>query len=725
MSRRLTAAQQVLADDALRFVQPTIAVFVRRNPDLRASIRRVDMDGANDALVYALTGDFNGAAYESVNDGVFVLEDSTIFHVCEDGADVLTICAVTGVTPHGLTFNPYVSTFYCGDGAIAEVLYEVDMTGAATLFYNLPSVDVRGFMGIVCDSEQGNIYIPGLSGPNDKIYKVPTYTLREIVYYNKILEDGSLNVTQRALFTSGDGEVAGATNDTVRPFTPFWIKYQVPSAGLLSEPASEVNVFSALGNTLHYYNEGRGMWMGNLQPEEMIGLWINKMVARHPTIGLAVSDIAGAARIELNLRIGFKVGGVQHTRNLFGCFRIEHDATAGYFLYEGLDGAEPTFGTESAVSTASALPFDFVPTLQPGGMEYRYVCRYRNAYGLMSQNIWSKRFKLDEFGAVISLAPTPPLRADVRETVGGLLNVFVEYSGREDEEPADKVRVYWRNDTTAASDTDDYVEADLTANSLGTLRPGLSSAVVEIGPFPKNTDVRIFCVTRRDADGMNSLTGVSLSAEIGSAYVISVKPKLTLGAQPQHLDPGYFAEVTQELHTDGFNTFNYIMKSGVSILEAEGAGELFRLRHDSADPFDRFANSFQTAFSIRTLSMPDQVPYQSPQADIPVHLDIGGGIFSAVQVQFSANGYTRLTIDSDGGLDGVMRMSAFRHWTTQVIPDITPDGTGIQEVGYYLMFPVWDRATRRFVNVMALGPDGVLYSKIPYVQIVAGSGNYK
>lgn len=42
--RRLNAKQQVIAEDALRFVQPTIAVFVRRNPDLRAAIKRVDLE---------------------------------------------------------------------------------------------------------------------------------------------------------------------------------------------------------------------------------------------------------------------------------------------------------------------------------------------------------------------------------------------------------------------------------------------------------------------------------------------------------------------------------------------------------------------------------------------------------------------------------------------------------------------------------------------------------
>lgn len=33
-----------MAESALRYVQPTIAVFVRRNPDLRPTIKRVDME---------------------------------------------------------------------------------------------------------------------------------------------------------------------------------------------------------------------------------------------------------------------------------------------------------------------------------------------------------------------------------------------------------------------------------------------------------------------------------------------------------------------------------------------------------------------------------------------------------------------------------------------------------------------------------------------------------
>lgn len=44
MQRKLNASQQVIAEDALRFVQPTIAVFYRRNPDLRPTIKRVDME---------------------------------------------------------------------------------------------------------------------------------------------------------------------------------------------------------------------------------------------------------------------------------------------------------------------------------------------------------------------------------------------------------------------------------------------------------------------------------------------------------------------------------------------------------------------------------------------------------------------------------------------------------------------------------------------------------
>lgn len=44
MQRRMSARQSALAEQALRYVQPTIAVFVRRNPDLRAAIKRVDLE---------------------------------------------------------------------------------------------------------------------------------------------------------------------------------------------------------------------------------------------------------------------------------------------------------------------------------------------------------------------------------------------------------------------------------------------------------------------------------------------------------------------------------------------------------------------------------------------------------------------------------------------------------------------------------------------------------
>lgn len=44
MTRRLTLSQQRLAEAGLRFVQPAIAAFVRRNPDLRSSARRVDLE---------------------------------------------------------------------------------------------------------------------------------------------------------------------------------------------------------------------------------------------------------------------------------------------------------------------------------------------------------------------------------------------------------------------------------------------------------------------------------------------------------------------------------------------------------------------------------------------------------------------------------------------------------------------------------------------------------
>ena len=44
MTRSLTPEQQALAESCLRYVQPCIAMFVKRNPDLRPSCRRVDLE---------------------------------------------------------------------------------------------------------------------------------------------------------------------------------------------------------------------------------------------------------------------------------------------------------------------------------------------------------------------------------------------------------------------------------------------------------------------------------------------------------------------------------------------------------------------------------------------------------------------------------------------------------------------------------------------------------
>jgi RNA polymerase sigma factor (sigma-70 family) len=49
--RRLTDSQRCVAEHAMRFIQPSIAVFVRRNPDLRPTIKRVDMEAVAQVAV--------------------------------------------------------------------------------------------------------------------------------------------------------------------------------------------------------------------------------------------------------------------------------------------------------------------------------------------------------------------------------------------------------------------------------------------------------------------------------------------------------------------------------------------------------------------------------------------------------------------------------------------------------------------------------------------------
>lgn len=50
-SRVLNDRQRAMAEHALKYIQPTIATFVRRNPDLRSTIKRVDMEGVAQVAV--------------------------------------------------------------------------------------------------------------------------------------------------------------------------------------------------------------------------------------------------------------------------------------------------------------------------------------------------------------------------------------------------------------------------------------------------------------------------------------------------------------------------------------------------------------------------------------------------------------------------------------------------------------------------------------------------
>jgi len=60
MKRRLTKRQQKLAEECICYVQPTIAVFIKRNPDLRPWARRVDLEcvGMQAVCMAAFTFDF-------------------------------------------------------------------------------------------------------------------------------------------------------------------------------------------------------------------------------------------------------------------------------------------------------------------------------------------------------------------------------------------------------------------------------------------------------------------------------------------------------------------------------------------------------------------------------------------------------------------------------------------------------------------------------------------
>ena len=177
-------------------------------------------------------------------------------------------------------------------------------------------------------------------------------------------------------------------------------------------------------------------------------------------------------------------------------FRVPDTALEGYTLYRGVD-SEPDL--EAAPwETFASLPHE-TAALTPGAT-YRFVLRYRNKYGLESQNISSWAVVVDGGGDAEAERPSAPFGVTVSPAAGGAVLVDAEYAWEMDgANAADQWLVYLTN---TGVDPDPDVDSP-TVVAIVTAA-GHAFLSWTSSPQGDGADVRVLVRVRRSADTVDS-----------------------------------------------------------------------------------------------------------------------------------------------------------------------------------------------------------------------------
>lgn len=183
---------------------------------------------------------------------------------------------------------------------------------------------------------------------------------------------------------------------------------------------------------------------------------------------------------------------VTYTQQLSGKYRVE-GAALQYELYVGQD-ANPDFAAAPAAVSAT-LPFDYALAAPPSGTrEYRLVCRVRNVYGLLSQNVYIRNIILSNTGAQEASDPSGPEGVALTETNELYLIVqAVYYAIHDGDNKADVWDVYAKVGVDPVPGVDVPISINMTSGYVDVLW-------YKLGPYNYGETVHVIVRCRRDSD---------------------------------------------------------------------------------------------------------------------------------------------------------------------------------------------------------------------------------
>lgn len=175
---------------------------------------------------------------------------------------------------------------------------------------------------------------------------------------------------------------------------------------------------------------------------------------------------------------------------LRGDYRVADTTIEGYELYRGV-GAEPDLAS-SPWETFTALPHDTAAL--SASTAYRFVLRYRNRFGLVSQNQTSWKVTSDGTGAAEARKPSDPFDTSVEAAAGGAVRVRSNYMPGPDGTDAATIFAVWV--TSDGADPDPDVDAVTTTVSMTTIL-GLSVLDWTSGAYADALTIKVVVRSRR------------------------------------------------------------------------------------------------------------------------------------------------------------------------------------------------------------------------------------
>lgn len=500
---------------------------------------------------------------------------------------------------------------------------------------------------------------------------------REVIYYSTRTAQ-SLTVPAAGRNRDSTGTSAGAATDTVES-THSGAVYTEPLSSGSTTVLSDETDFSGIGGwttRIENTSSANAYSIGTLAPGDGFGM----LIARDIVAGATVLTYA-----EMNWRIQYDYDGNTYTKDLRGFYRAADDSLDRYELYLGT--------ATSAVVTATSLPFSYsyaAPTSGTDTIQPRVL--KRNKYNLASLNTYTHDITIDTAGDTTLAPPSKPANVSLTNLWAGYLLLEADYFSAQDGNAAATRFRYAVNSTNAASG------ATAAFATIGLPRSSKKLSV-KIGPFPQGATVNAVVAAERESDNALSATAANDTTvdtlEAGAA--LGQKALLGYSWLQRTGDP----VINRTVIVDAGNSIEHRMRAGYTDFYS-GSNWIYRLRYNSADATN---NGIWTTYAI------DQSVVSGTANGSPIDVDSANLWYYAVDGERVAS---ISVTNADVNIAAIIQDDA------QTVDSASTDP--VAQYNGWITFQVYDPFTYRYVTVISIDGDGVLYSRVPWRQ-VANTGD--